>query len=205
MGIRFSCPNGHKLHVKEFLAGKRGVCPSCGAKFVIPSPTESQSATTPAVPSADVPDPTQRTSSPSVVIPVDPQTVSAVVASPVERATDPTAMRPDVIAAPEKPVEVPMASPSVEPAEPTVSVGPVSAAAKYVAHRDRARRRQMVLAIVLAVTVIVLAAVLVWILLGGPSALTAAQISAVQRPAQLQRGTVFGPSIGVFTESTGAV
>ena len=37
MGIRFNCPNGHKLNVKEFLAGKRGVCPQCGAKFIIPS------------------------------------------------------------------------------------------------------------------------------------------------------------------------
>ena len=37
MGIRFTCPNGHQLHVKEFLAGKRGICPECDAKFVIPA------------------------------------------------------------------------------------------------------------------------------------------------------------------------
>ena len=36
MGIRFFCPNGHKLNVKEFQAGRRGVCPYCGAKFRIP-------------------------------------------------------------------------------------------------------------------------------------------------------------------------
>ncbi len=36
MGIRFLCPNGHKLNVKAFLAGKRGVCPDCGARFTIP-------------------------------------------------------------------------------------------------------------------------------------------------------------------------
>jgi hypothetical protein len=36
MGIRFRCPNGHKLHVKSFLAGKRGICPQCGVKLVIP-------------------------------------------------------------------------------------------------------------------------------------------------------------------------
>jgi hypothetical protein len=36
MGIRFYCPNGHKLNVKTFLAGKRGICPRCGAKFEIP-------------------------------------------------------------------------------------------------------------------------------------------------------------------------
>jgi len=36
MGIRFNCPNGHKLNVKSFLAGKRGICPHCGAKVLIP-------------------------------------------------------------------------------------------------------------------------------------------------------------------------
>ena len=36
MGIRFHCPNGHKLNVKTFQAGMRGVCPYCGAKFTIP-------------------------------------------------------------------------------------------------------------------------------------------------------------------------
>jgi hypothetical protein len=36
MGIRFYCPNGHKLNVKVFLAGKRGICPECDAKFVVP-------------------------------------------------------------------------------------------------------------------------------------------------------------------------
>lgn len=37
MGVRFQCPSGHKLHVKAELAGRRGVCPECGAKFVVPS------------------------------------------------------------------------------------------------------------------------------------------------------------------------
>ena len=36
MGIRFYCPNGHKLNVKSFLAGKRGICPHCGSKVDIP-------------------------------------------------------------------------------------------------------------------------------------------------------------------------
>jgi len=40
MGIRFYCPNGHKLNVKDFLAGKRGICPDCQARFRIPQ--ESQ-------------------------------------------------------------------------------------------------------------------------------------------------------------------
>jgi hypothetical protein len=36
MGIRFLCPNGHKLNVKADLAGKRASCPECGAKLVVP-------------------------------------------------------------------------------------------------------------------------------------------------------------------------
>ena len=37
MGIRFFCPQGHKLNVKAFQAGRRGICPFCGAKFTIPA------------------------------------------------------------------------------------------------------------------------------------------------------------------------
>lgn len=36
MGIRFYCPNGHKLNVKEHLAGKAGFCPECGVRLIIP-------------------------------------------------------------------------------------------------------------------------------------------------------------------------
>jgi hypothetical protein len=37
MGIRFYCPNGHKLNVKTFQAGRRGICPYCGEKTLIPT------------------------------------------------------------------------------------------------------------------------------------------------------------------------
>jgi hypothetical protein len=40
MGIKFHCPNGHKLNVKAFLAGKKGVCPKCGTKVRIPTESE---------------------------------------------------------------------------------------------------------------------------------------------------------------------
>ena len=40
MGIKFHCPNGHKLNVKSFLAGKKGVCPKCGTKVRIPDASE---------------------------------------------------------------------------------------------------------------------------------------------------------------------
>jgi hypothetical protein len=36
MGIRFYCPNGHKMHVKDFQAGQKGLCPTCGIKLQIP-------------------------------------------------------------------------------------------------------------------------------------------------------------------------
>jgi hypothetical protein len=37
MGIVCHCPNGHRVKVKDFQAGKRGLCPHCGAKFSIPA------------------------------------------------------------------------------------------------------------------------------------------------------------------------
>jgi hypothetical protein len=45
MGIKFYCPNGHKVNVKSFLAGKKGLCPKCGVRIDIPlqSVTKDQS------------------------------------------------------------------------------------------------------------------------------------------------------------------
>jgi hypothetical protein len=40
MGIRFRCPNGHKIHVKTFLAGKAGFCPECQVKVRIPEASD---------------------------------------------------------------------------------------------------------------------------------------------------------------------
>jgi hypothetical protein len=40
MGIRFLCPNGHKLNVKSFLGGKKAICPKCGVRVVVPTPDE---------------------------------------------------------------------------------------------------------------------------------------------------------------------
>ncbi|MEX0677285.1 MAG: GYF domain-containing protein [Pirellulales bacterium] len=37
MGIKFLCPNGHKLHVKFFLGGKKAICPKCGARVIVPA------------------------------------------------------------------------------------------------------------------------------------------------------------------------
>jgi len=44
MGIRFYCPNGHKLNVKPFQAGRRGICPYCGASVDIPTKSTRRSS-----------------------------------------------------------------------------------------------------------------------------------------------------------------
>ncbi len=44
MGIKFRCPNGHKLNVKSFLAGKKGICPHCGTKVIIPEEAQREEA-----------------------------------------------------------------------------------------------------------------------------------------------------------------
>ena len=70
MGIRFQCPNGHSLNVKQFLAGKRGICPECSARFIVPQQSggraEAVDVADSVVPttSADItpdPDPIERT------------------------------------------------------------------------------------------------------------------------------------------------
>jgi hypothetical protein len=44
MGIKFLCPNGHKLNVKSFLSGQRAICPKCGARLLVPTPEEAAAA-----------------------------------------------------------------------------------------------------------------------------------------------------------------
>jgi hypothetical protein len=88
MGIRFFCPNGHKLNVKEFQAGMRGVCPHCGSKFVIPA----QSTRLSSKKKKDLfPDPDRE----EAVVAVDPFPAgdpAPIDPSPVQAATAPTAL-----------------------------------------------------------------------------------------------------------------
>ena len=44
MGIKFHCPQGHKLNVKAFLAGKKAVCPKCGERVLVPTESEPSTA-----------------------------------------------------------------------------------------------------------------------------------------------------------------
>jgi hypothetical protein len=48
MGIKFHCPNGHKMNVKSFLAGKKGVCPKCGVGVEVPLVSDGDAAPIPA-------------------------------------------------------------------------------------------------------------------------------------------------------------
>lgn len=38
MGIVAFCPNGHRVKVKDEFAGRKGICPTCAARFRIPFP-----------------------------------------------------------------------------------------------------------------------------------------------------------------------
>ncbi len=46
MGIKFYCPNGHKLNVKSFLAGKKAICPKCNVKVIVPLESQPLGAPT---------------------------------------------------------------------------------------------------------------------------------------------------------------
>ncbi|NIP86001.1 MAG: DUF4339 domain-containing protein [Planctomycetales bacterium] len=56
MGIRFFCPQGHKLNVKSFLAGKTGYCPHCHARVEIPLESTRPSSRAGRQPSGQGPD-----------------------------------------------------------------------------------------------------------------------------------------------------
>lgn len=169
MGIRFNCPNGHKLNVKEFLAGKRGVCPECGAKFVIPSADRSNGpmlempAGAASGPFAGFP-PVRETA------PVIDASSPSVVISLVDSAFPP----PQPAAAPASPQIIPPVASSAPAAAFEFSALPTAPApmpaSDFAARRARGRRLQMQLAVVLFLAVIVLAGVLTWVLLRDPNA-----------------------------------
>jgi hypothetical protein len=183
MGIRFSCPNGHKLNVKEQLAGKRAVCPACGARFVIPTvgeltPTAGQlpeGATTAAQSAAAA----STAASASVVIALadsPPNTAPALAsAAPAPPVANVKASQPPETAAP-------LVAPAPSAETPFVlpdSKHPAAAVSKYTAHRMRIRRLQTTIAITLLIAVVVLGIVLIWILSRGPETVTARQRSSL--------------------------
>ena len=50
MGIIAFCPNGHRIKVKDDLAGRKGICPTCEARFRIPRKGAAPERSTGAVP-----------------------------------------------------------------------------------------------------------------------------------------------------------
>lgn len=42
MSIRVICPNGHRLEVRDSLAGKVGLCPLCKARVEVPKPKQGE-------------------------------------------------------------------------------------------------------------------------------------------------------------------
>jgi hypothetical protein len=158
MGIRFLCPNGHKLNVKSFLAGKRAICPDCGARVLVPTPEETGATRQVGIGSvaiANPPDPSAGfnvtdTASPSIVISVVP--------------TEPNASLPQT--------SPPLESFSLPPLPESLNAGASPAPVIQVPdddtqaqlRRERARQKQMIFAIGLLALVIVLAAIMVWVL-----------------------------------------
>jgi hypothetical protein len=170
MGIRFSCPNGHKLNVKETLAGRRGICPACGAKFVIPSAGDAGPVTGPLAGGASATAQSAAANvaaAPSIVIaladappaPVPPIAPTAP-ASPAVRAAAPGPPETKSPAAP------PIAT-NDAPLFVADSSHPAAAVSKYTAHRMRSRRLQTTIAVALLIAVLVLGIVLVWVLSRG--------------------------------------
>ncbi len=169
MGIRLSCPNGHKLHVKDHLAGKRGICPHCGAKVDIPlmqaADAEPGGVTHAAMASrvVTVEAPASRIS-PSEAPAPSPDFASQSIIIEVSEASAPQVSLPADDSVP--PVDIAaIASP---PAPPDGSPPPTPLPA-YVLKRQRSRQNQLILAVILLVAVLVLGIVLVWVLSRGPT------------------------------------
>jgi hypothetical protein len=180
MGIRFTCPSGHKLHVKAHLAGKRGICPQCGAKILIPSVQESEPLTADSL--ADAGGVHQREGtlpkigqsaalgSPSIIIAMAD---SPLATSPVVEAEPPSVQGNDAVPPPIA------SSKPVAPTYPLIApdpFAPVSPATQYIARRERNRRNQLTMAIVLLMAVILLAVVLIFVLQRGYGQVTVKQL-----------------------------
>jgi hypothetical protein len=131
MGIKFRCPNGHKLNVKTFLAGKRGVCPDCGATFRIPeepggsdiqaAPLVSAKGSNGAAPSP--PQPVPETVALGTTRPAPSPAPAPVAPSPVAQA----AVVPAVVAVAPVPTAMPVSSGIPLPTSPAMMPATVAA------------------------------------------------------------------------------
>lgn len=92
MGIIAFCPQGHRVKVKDHLAGRKGICPECGARFRIPlesadappsSPVPPEAAASAAAPAAvtspGAPPATSPTGTPVArIVSLDPELASTL-------------------------------------------------------------------------------------------------------------------------------
>ena len=190
MGIRLTCPNGHKLNVKTFLAGKRGVCPQCGAKFAIPMTPDapisdaSQSSVVGESHSVEIISPT---SSHTTSVAAAPSVIIAVA----DCSASPPILESDSVAthAPESVSSAIPPLPVADAPQPLVVTdsGPVTPEAKYVTRRERSRRKQLTITVVLLLLVIVLAVVLIWVLRRDVGQTNGGKVSAAAHNEFLQR------------------
>jgi hypothetical protein len=86
MGIRFFCPQGHKLNVKSFLAGKTGFCPYCNSRVEIPLTSTRTSSKASGQEKAAVPL-AQPVTEPAEEVPIAQQVESHQVAPVVHQST----------------------------------------------------------------------------------------------------------------------
>lgn len=206
MGIRFACPNGHKLNVKEHLAGKRGICPDCGAKFVIPGQSDitsrpanstvgSQSPALPAETPAPAAESVEARQRPATEIQA-PEIVVAPSAPPA-----PAGDSPPSIVAPST-----TAPPAIVTREDDETHAEIPSEAlpvlRYAAHRNRSRRHQKSIAIALLALAIVLGIVLVWVLTRNPEADATPTSSGRHAPVSETIRTIAQAPLSSSTRST---
>jgi hypothetical protein len=170
MGIRFSCPNGHKLNVKSFLAGKRAICPDCGAKVIVPNlserlaqPAVAESSRHAAIGSS-APQQTFNETAPSILVDVEENELPVPVTAP-PTSTLAEALPDSIIAA----------------TTPSAAITPHLAGtpeATYDSQRERTRRNQMLMAVSLLFVVVVLAGILIWVLKRGETPATTSEPEA---------------------------
>lgn len=91
MGIVAFCPNGHRVKVRDELAGRKGICPQCQSRFRIPKNGEAS------LPTARVVslDPDVAAALPRALLPGQPAVAApAAVASPVPPPVSPPVAQP---------------------------------------------------------------------------------------------------------------
>ncbi|MBI1899934.1 MAG: DUF4339 domain-containing protein [Planctomycetia bacterium] len=131
MGIKFNCPQCQKkLNVKSFLAGKRGVCPHCGAAFEIPKKTEGRGDGQAAASAGAAPGgvslaaTTKQSSVPTVKAPAPTSAPSA----PAPVLSTPSAPSPAPVSAPVSVAPAGQPSPAVSPAAAVATLSPAAGA-----------------------------------------------------------------------------